>query len=83
MNKKEVYNKQDTSSPDNMEKFNDIDFKDNIEHFKKNTINTEFKIMPGKTSQLCLMDPIILSWIVSIVSIIIYIFAVKYKSQDI
>ncbi len=83
MNKKEVYNKQDSSSHHNIEKFNDIDFKDNIEHFKKNTINTEFKIMPGKTTQLCLMDPIILSWIVSIVSIIIYIFAVKYKSKDI
>jgi hypothetical protein len=83
MNKKEVYNKQDTTNPNNMENFSDIDLKDNIEHFKKNTINTEFKIMPGKTSQLCLMDPIILSWIVSIVSIIIYIVAVKYKPKDI
>ncbi len=83
MNKKEVYNKQDTIGPNNMENFSDIDLKDNIEHLKKNTINTEFKIMPGKTSQLCLMDPIILSWIVSIVSIIIYIVAVKYKPKDI
>ena len=49
----------------------------------KNVCNTEFKVMPGKSSKLCLMDPIILSWIVSLIAVIIYIIGIKYKPKDI
>ena len=80
MNKKEINNK--------IEELDDIDqieSTDYIEDLKKtkNVANTEFKIMPGKTSKLCLMDPIILSWIVSLVAVVLYIVGVKYKPKDI
>lgn len=86
MNKKEFYNK--TNPTNKIEELDDVDQVKTIDYIEdlkkpKNVYNTEFKVMPGKSSKLCLMDPIILSWIVSLIAIIIYIIGVKYKSRDI
>ncbi len=86
MNKKEFYNK--TNPTNKIEELDDVDqvkSTDYIEDLKKpkNVCNTEFKVMPGKSSKLCLMDPIILSWIVSLIAVIIYIIGIKYKPKDI
>lgn len=41
--------------------------------------NTEYKIIPVDSDKLCLLDPVILSWIISITAIILYIVGHKIK----
>ncbi len=45
------------------------------------SIKSEYKIIPKNDDKLCLMDPVILFWIISITGILLYIVGHKYKSK--
>ncbi len=45
------------------------------------SIQSEYKIIPKNDDKLCLMDPVILFWIISITGILLYIVGHKYKSK--
>ncbi len=43
---------------------------------------TEYKIIPVDSNKLCLLDPILLFWIISIIGILLYIIGHKIKSNS-
>jgi hypothetical protein len=50
-----------------------------IIEYKNFNVQSEFKIIPKNNDKLCLIDPMILCWIIAIVAIILYIIGHKYK----
>jgi hypothetical protein len=65
----------------NQNKQNNIDtssFNINSENY---TTQTEFKVIPKDNDNLCLLDPVLLSWIVSIICLFIYIVGIKYQTK--
>ncbi len=49
---------------------------------QKNSHKTEYKIIPVDSNKLCLLDPILLFWIISIIGILLYIIGHKIKSNS-
>lgn len=49
----------------------------------KNDIINSFEISSSKSNKLCLIDPIILCLIITIICIILYIIGFKLSKQDI
>ncbi len=45
------------------------------------TTQSEFKVIPKDSDNLCLLDPVLLSWIVSIICLFIYIVGIKYQTK--
>lgn len=89
INNKEENDKNYTSSDsnnldDSYIKYNNIRPTNQIDNINVNTeqsIQSEYKIIPKNDDKLCLMDPIILFWIVSITGILLYIVGYKFKSR--
>ncbi len=48
----------------------------------KRSPKTEYKIIPIDSNKLCLLDPILLFWIISIIGILLYIIGHKIKSNS-
>lgn len=58
-----------------------LDDVDNTNTSINKSIQSEYKIIPKNDDKLCLMDPVILFWIISITGILLYIVGHKYKSK--